>query len=211
MPNWTTNTFTVSGDADAIARLRAEYMTDGRLDFAKVIPYPEGFDSDLPAGTGEEAADFYLGAKEKHTRPRSFYEQMFNEQRAHALKAKAEVEAGGEKPAARTIYEEAYLRYETYADFGAAYVKNIELTGHKNWYEFNCANWGTKWGASDTELLVDLPDVFEIRFATAWCEPAPIFERLHELFPTLDMKYVAEHEGDDTITGRRYYAEDIEG
>lgn len=210
MPNWSTNTFTVSGDAGAIARLRAEYMTaDGRLEFHKIIPYPEGFDPDLPSGTGEESYAFHLGATEVYSRPRSFYEEAFNTARTNALEWNAKRDRGEDVPA-HLMYSEAYLKYETYAALGEAYAKNVDLTGHKNWYEFNCANWGTKWGACDSQVLTDQPDKLELRFCTAWCEPEPIFVRLHELFPTLHMKYVAEHEGDDSITGRQFYPHDPE-
>lgn len=52
------------------------------------------------------------------------------------------------------------------------------------WYEWNSANWGTKWGAySHRELLVTGTEAqLEVRlvFDTAWTQPTPIFVAIEE-------------------------------
>lgn len=51
------------------------------------------------------------------------------------------------------------------------------------WYEWNVANWGTKWGgysASDKALPGDL---CELRFDTAWSHPYPIITALAARHP----------------------------
>lgn len=58
--------------------------------------------------------------------------------------------------------------------------------GEKNWYEFNIANWGTKWNASGTNRFSPTKTTFE----TAWSNPIPIFVKLSEMFPEEDI-YVA--------------------
>ena len=51
-------------------------------------------------------------------------------------------------------------------------------------YEWNCANWGTKWNAYECEILQDCngeyTDMLEIKFTTAWCPPEPWVKRLAE-------------------------------
>lgn len=53
---------------------------------------------------------------------------------------------------------------------------------NEDWYEWNVANWGTKWGAK--ELLFYVSDnrrEVEINFDTAWSPPTPILDAIHEL------------------------------
>ena len=57
----------------------------------------------------------------------------------------------------------------------------LSETGHLNWYEWNTANWGTKWGAYAFERIDDASFSFE----TAWSFPTPIFRRLAADWPTL--------------------------
>lgn len=45
-------------------------------------------------------------------------------------------------------------------------AKSAELKhkyGHDNWYDWACANWGTKWGCYEVDIDGDM-----IRFTTAW-------------------------------------------
>ena len=53
----------------------------------------------------------------------------------------------------------------------------------KNWYEWNCQHWGTKWNANSTTQWIDDDSVpiHGISFLTAWSPPTPILERLHKL------------------------------
>ena len=64
--------------------------------------------------------------------------------------------------------------------------------GSTNWYEWNCANWGTKWNAYQTSVG---DNSFE--FQTAWSHPFPFVEQLSSLFPTVrfDVKYADEDIG----------------
>lgn len=59
-------------------------------------------------------------------------------------------------------------------------LDNIEKYGHKDWYSWSIANWGTKWNAYEISK-----DENSISFDTAWSTPAPIVEKLSEMFPTV--------------------------
>ena len=57
-----------------------------------------------------------------------------------------------------------------------------------SWYEWDCANWGTKWDLSDDDIdLDDLDEAiqngedFEWNFDTAWAPPIPVLEKMAEL------------------------------
>jgi len=68
--------------------------------------------------------------------------------------------------------------------------------GHGSWYDWSCANWGTKWNASD----VAGPDAgsgsVTYRFDTAWCAPMPLLVAASKMFPSLTLSVHCEHEGD---------------
>jgi hypothetical protein len=71
--------------------------------------------------------------------------------------------------------------------------------GHFNWYDWSCANWGTKWNAvavSVTAATFLDPDVIEIRFDTAWDPPLPVFREMIAAHPDLhfECRWVNEDE-----------------
>ena len=59
-----------------------------------------------------------------------------------------------------------------------------EPESFEGWYEWNCANWGTKWNAYECEILQDCNgkynDILEIKFTTAWGVPDKWVKRLAE-------------------------------
>lgn len=61
-----------------------------------------------------------------------------------------------------------------------------------NWYDWSIENWGTKWNANHCHKFKN-----GVIFDTAWDCPIPIFKRLTELFPKVDMEltYADENMG----------------
>ena len=60
---------------------------------------------------------------------------------------------------------------------------NLKYFGHKNWYDWKVANWGTKWdvGAEGNET-VDLDgNTFGVGFCSAWSPPTSAYEKLAEM------------------------------
>jgi len=55
--------------------------------------------------------------------------------------------------------------------------------GFSDWYEWRCANWGTKWNASEVELNLETPEQIYIKFQTAWSPPIPVIKKIAEMFP----------------------------
>lgn len=64
-------------------------------------------------------------------------------------------------------------------------------------YEWCIANWGTKWGAYDANLIERENGIAKIDFSSAWSPPSPVVEKLAELYPTLDFKLEFEEVGAD--------------
>ena len=76
---------------------------------------------------------------------------------------------------------------------GKLALDNIKNYGHKDWYSWSIANWGTKWNAySQIQIKENI-----ISFETAWSTPFPLMEELSRMFPdlTIEVAYADEDIG----------------
>lgn len=63
----------------------------------------------------------------------------------------------------------------------AQMARNIELYGHKDWYSFQTANWGTKWDVSCDSVEIDDDGLgFSGTFESAWAPPLGVAAALVE-------------------------------
>lgn len=76
--------------------------------------------------------------------------------------------------------------------------------GFKDWYDWQYANWGTKWGDSSTDLMQDDPYAtsdgnanIEFVFQTPWGPPIAGIEKIAIMFPTLQFGLAYYEEGMD--------------
>jgi hypothetical protein len=80
--------------------------------------------------------------------------------------------------------------------------EEAELTaiGHRNWYSWANANWGTKWNASRPEIEDSSIEhgYIEITFNTAWDAPIPVLQKMVEMFPKLTFDCRWRHEDEDS-------------
>ena len=70
----------------------------------------------------------------------------------------------------------------------------LEKYGAYDWYEWRCTNWGTKW-PPDSVWIEAHSDSVVIDFDTAWSFPGPVFQRLSEMFPSLNFRGRAVEHG----------------
>lgn len=63
-----------------------------------------------------------------------------------------------------------------------------EEKGIPNWYDWNISNWGVKWDASYTDIYHINDDEIHIRFETPWDGARPVYQKMSELFPDLQIK-----------------------
>ena len=60
-------------------------------------------------------------------------------------------------------------------------AENVKKYGYKNWYDFQVANWGTKWDVDCSDVEVDDDGLgFSGGFESAWSPPIQIAEALVE-------------------------------
>lgn len=86
---------------------------------------------------------------------------------------------------------------EKQAEQEKAEQANLAKYGYKDWYDWNCAKWGTKWGDCDT-FLADLTDEsVSFEFQSAWGPPIEGIAHISSLFPELTFVLTYEEQGMD--------------
>jgi hypothetical protein len=62
--------------------------------------------------------------------------------------------------------------------------------GYSNWFDWQNANWGTKWDCSsiDTGIEINKPSRFKVDFDSAWTPPVDWLEKVQEKYPKLKIK-----------------------
>lgn len=93
-------------------------------------------------------------------------------------------------------------------DFNKLYPCPVEKQKYDEWYSWCCSHWGTKWPASDVEL-VDYVEgtpnsVLEAHFNTAWSPPHGFLAYMTKVYPELKIYCQFEEEGYQTIGEARY-------
>jgi hypothetical protein len=63
-----------------------------------------------------------------------------------------------------------------------------EREGRPNWYDWNIANWGTKWDVR-AELTEISDNEIEYSFDSAWAPPVAVIAKLAEHFPDLEITH----------------------
>lgn len=70
-----------------------------------------------------------------------------------------------------------------------------------DWYHWNINNWGTKWNASNTSypeadsILAQGSTEIAIWLDTAWSPATPVYYKLQEMYPNLDIEVFYGDEG----------------
>ena len=66
----------------------------------------------------------------------------------------------------------------------AQQAANLKKHGYKDWYDFSCNEWGTKWDVGTEGADADVsPDgkVMSVYFDSAWSPPIAAYEKLQDL------------------------------
>ena len=82
---------------------------------------------------------------------------------------------------------------------GEVVVATMEFpdgTNDSRWYDWNVANWDTKWDiAGAVEIEEQDSEIIEINFNTAWSPPEAICFKLREMFPDLSFQWFFDEPG----------------
>jgi len=188
MPNWCVNQVDIQGDEAEVAKLIQFVKSDDTaFDFAKIVPPPESKFYAVSEGQN----DFQCGCKKVWVETKAQVGKYDEEgyEKAEGYWAVDGVEVGKNQTSNGTIHDIAA------AQFGGNPVCPIhnekEISSHPDWwYNWNVANWGTKWDAAEvwhdrtTEEITELGST-SYNFDTAWGPAEAVIAALAEKFPTL--------------------------
>ena len=89
---------------------------------------------------------------------------------------------------------------------------NLEKYGFKNWYDWNIANWGTKWDFALENIDRPDPNTVTAAFDSAWAPPIGAYERLcalgffvEALYYEPGMAFCGKFVGDENDSSDDYY------
>lgn len=213
MPNYTLNTITAR--PEVISRLLNE---NGKFSFNNFIPMPEDIRNTTSGGRVDELIALYL--YENNTREKA--EELIKQHHISVWvkhnksypKHKIIDDLKERLKYHRVVDDNGYVNYidiikdgygpdakEICRKTGKDYFNNIIKFGHKDWYSWANAKWGTKWDAFD--VYVD-PDRKFINFTTAWREPDSIWKYICEKFPDEEIEFLAEYEDNLLVESINY-------
>jgi hypothetical protein len=75
------------------------------------------------------------------------------------------------------------------------YEANKAKYGHAHWYDWQIANWGTKWDARVEDFQIDDPKEVYVYFETAWSPPVEFLKWFSELHPDVIFENEYDEEG----------------
>lgn len=80
-------------------------------------------------------------------------------------------------------------------DNALAMIRAFAETGHKGWYEWSVANWGTKWNSYAPCGVDEHEGLPQLRFTTAWTYPLPVLQAFAVKHPNASFDFWAFDEG----------------
>lgn len=168
MPNHISNILTIEGDAKRVAQIKGEIISvdEGgnirHIDFNKIVPMPES----LNITSGSSTSNGLAILKYRAGDPSEINQIMGYQWATEFATPEDLIDHMLEKGSANL--EEAQRALD-----------NERLYGHRDWYSWSNANWGTKWNAYDTNENED----DGIYFQTAWSNPYLVMEALSRKYP----------------------------
>ena len=82
-------------------------------------------------------------------------------------------------------------KYKNIEEYGKHLREVGAKYGYDNWYDWSCANWGTKWNACDTNYDEEKE---QLCFDTAWSIPYPVLAKVAQQNPKAKMEGYSEEE-----------------
>ena len=228
MPNWTTNIMVFTSDSqDSIDKLiqfiKFDNDVEGTFDFNKVITMPEAVNNESSSYTDQCINQYLSIINPDNTKNDSRYDgfraRVSKDDFAFLLMKISQSERF--KP----ILGMTSLKFIPERDCdlekvvrGKHLVDVFLEYGYFTWYDWCCANWGTKWnsGCYDEFKGMNYPECVKpiiesakyhskTRFKTAWCPAFPVYKKLAKLFPDVTIYLFFSDECFGESVGERIY------
>ena len=197
MPNWCVNQLDISGDEAEVAKLiELVKGEDDAFDFAKIVPIPNA-----PFYAANETQNhFQCGCVPVYVELPELPEvKAYTDSDGKDVMRKQGEWRVGDLPIYKieqsngTIQEDASLMFGGSERCPIHRVPKIS-SSPEWWYNWNVANWGTKWNCLEvwhdrtTEQITEEGRT-SYNFDTAWSPAEPVIHALSGLFPTLSIAH----------------------
>lgn len=173
MPNYVKNHVRIyTGNSEVFEKLKKQIITkdengNDTFSFQSVIPRPASLDI-MSGSQTDNGMDYLLGDDKKKEEVKSWYKK-----------------------------DKDNKKFDEAIKFGKIALENKKKYGYPTWYEWNIANWGTKWDTCDCETPEMDNDTIILDFQTAWSTPFEVFQNLSKQYPNIiiDVEYADEDLG----------------
>ncbi len=162
MSNWCVNRVRILGNSSDVAKIKELVRNgDSAFSFDKIIPMPSCLDVGGVPSNAIMASQAYSWAKKNGAEINENASSVF---------------AG---------YVDVITQPCEVGPKAEAYFHAISETGYFSWYDWRRKFWGTKWDASEPELVGESDPEVAYQFMTASGVPIPVYEALSRMFPNI--------------------------
>ena len=177
MPNYVANILSFKGEPEKIKRMLSEIQSDefgpGSFSFQKILPMPP--ELDIESGTRTER-----GLKAYHD-----FLEVYSLGRPLGAE---ELQKIPQKSEDAFLKQRTDIDRETW-DLGKKAFQNTVHHGAPDWYDWRLKHWGVKWDAGGYDENTDYSQCDKLIFRTAWQEPAPVIQKLSEMYPDIEITH----------------------
>ena len=188
MPNHITNILKFKGDSEQVHamldKIKSDELGFGSVDFNKIIPMPESLN--IEAGSRTDEALYVCMMALNPAAPDMGIPKLSNAeyQELTSIVGRSKGEQFVRWDTQRISRASKYTPISDVIATGQVVISNFLQYGSGDWYGWCNRNWGTKWNAYD--VCFD-QESQSIRFLTAWDMPAPVIDKLSQMFPEVEI------------------------
>lgn len=227
MPNWVRNHLKIKGKrAQEVFKDLLTKDKGGNIcfDFNKIIPMPESLN--IICGTETDhcmeiyltsvnpAVDYFGDKKLDRAEFLSILEKVNSNKRARhpsiTTLSLEEIHQISKNISLRYGFSEEnkHATLPEILEYGKQAIDNILTYGYRDWYDWRCAHWGTKWNACSTQIPG--PGIAEVYFDTAWSPVNHLILELAARNPDCRFNYEFAEEQAGYFAGRLEYESGVE-
>lgn len=179
MPNWSSNTLTITGTKEKLDKIEAT-----EFDFEKIIPMPKEF--------SEDCSSTCVKCNKICPIPKEQLQDLWIDYHCKECDIKDNI---GGRVSRGVTYEEVFNSKQLNSNEKIIAYDWIHKYGTCSWYTWCIKNWGTKWSASEIDIKRISDTELEVYFAVPWDSPVPILE---EVSKGVKIAVRVDNEGDES-------------
>lgn len=222
MPNWVRNHLKIKGErAQEVfeSLFKKDKGENICFDFNKIIPMPESLNiicgtvtdkcMDIYLTSVNPDVDYFGDKKLDSAEFLSILEKVNSNKRtihpSISTLSLEEIHKISKNISLQDLFSEGRERatLPEILEYGKQAIDNILTYGYRDWYDWRCAHWGTKWNACSTQIPA--PGIAEVYFDTAWSPVNHLILELSTRNPDCRFEYEFAEEQAGYLAGRFEY------